>query len=133
MRHRGFLAWPNISAGRLVVPERVGAITPDQIATEAAGWLDQPRTLEGLRQELRGLRGEPGAVDAVARMILQLALAPPPRRRGGRGPLALASEEADPFRPEPGPQAFPGVAEGLETYADPSFTQGRSVAKEDPP
>jgi hypothetical protein len=81
MRHRGFLAWPNISAGRLVVPERVGAITPEQIALEAADWLDQPRRLEGLRRELRSLRGEPGAVEAVARMILRLALAPPPPRR----------------------------------------------------
>ncbi len=132
MRHRGFLAWPNISAGRLVVPERVGAITPDQIAAEAADWLDQPRLLEGLRQELRGLRGEPGAVEAVARMILQLAQAPP-RRRGGRVPLASGGAAAPPFRPEPAGPGLPDVAEELETYADPSPNRARSVARDDPP
>ncbi|MEB3256916.1 MAG: glycosyl transferase [Cyanobacteriota bacterium] len=73
MRHRGFLAWPNISAGRLVVPERVGAITPQEIAAEAADWLAQPARLEGVRADLRTLRGQPGAVNAVARMVLALA------------------------------------------------------------
>ncbi|MEB3303897.1 MAG: glycosyl transferase [Cyanobacteriota bacterium] len=72
MRHRGFLAWPNISARRLVVPERVGAITPEEIAAEAADWLVQPHRLEGMRADLRGLRGQPGAVETVARMILAL-------------------------------------------------------------
>jgi hypothetical protein len=75
MRHRGFLAWPNISAGRLVVPERVGAITPEEIAAEAADWLAQPARLEGVRADLRTLRGQPGAVEAVSRMVLGLALA----------------------------------------------------------
>ena len=28
LRNHGLLAWPNISAGRMVVPERVGTITP---------------------------------------------------------------------------------------------------------
>ena len=72
MRHRGFLAWPNISAGRLVVPERVGAITPEAIATEAADWLAQPARLEGVRADLRGLRGQPGAVANLARMVRAL-------------------------------------------------------------
>ena len=75
MRHRGFLAWPNISAGRPVVPERVGAITPEEIAAEAADWLAQPGRLEGVRADLRALRGQPGAVEAVARMVLGLAFA----------------------------------------------------------
>jgi len=83
MRHRGFLAWPNISAGRLVVPERVGAITPEEIATEAADWLANPERLDGVREDLRSLRGQPGAVEAVARMVFRLArhpvsLQPPP-------------------------------------------------------
>ncbi|MEB3243422.1 MAG: glycosyl transferase [Cyanobacteriota bacterium] len=72
MRHRGFLAWPNISAGRMVVPERVGAITPELIAAEAADWLAQPERLESVRAELRGLRGEPGAVASLARMVESL-------------------------------------------------------------
>jgi len=76
MRHHGFLAWPNISAGRLVVPERVGAITPEQIADEAAAWLHQPERLEHMRNDLRSLRGQPGAVAALAGMVRQLLPAP---------------------------------------------------------
>ena len=72
MRHHGFLAWPNISAGRMVVPERVGPITPQQIAAEAADWLDQPVRLEGMRDDLRSLRGQPGAVAALAAMVREL-------------------------------------------------------------
>ncbi len=79
MRHRGYLAWPNISAGRAVVPERVGAITPAAIAAEAAEWLAHPARLEGQRDDLRSLRGQPGAVAALAglvRGLLPAAAAP---------------------------------------------------------
>jgi lipid A disaccharide synthetase len=69
MRHRGFLAWPNISAGRVVVPERVGAIQPAEIATEAADWLAHPQRLAGMRADLRSLRGRPGAVAALAELV----------------------------------------------------------------
>jgi lipid A disaccharide synthetase len=72
MRHRGFLAWPNISAGRAVVPERVGTITPAEIAEEAADWLLHPQRLEGMREDLRSLRGQPGAVAALAGMVREL-------------------------------------------------------------
>ena len=72
MRHRGFLAWPNISAGRAVVPERVGPITPEEIAAEAADWLEHPARLEGMRDDLRSLRGKPGAVAALAGLVQDL-------------------------------------------------------------
>ena len=72
MRHRGFLAWPNISAGRAVVPERVGAILPEDIAAEAADWLKHPERLAGMRDDLRQLRGRPGAVEALAEMVQRL-------------------------------------------------------------
>ena len=75
MRHHGFLAWPNISAGRAVVPERVGAITPEQIALEAADWLAHPDRLAGMRDDLRSLRGQSGAVASLAAMVR--ALLPP--------------------------------------------------------
>ena len=70
-RHR-FLALPNISAGRAVVPERVGLVTPAQIAEEAADWLAHPSRLAGLRDDLRSLRGQPGAVAALAAMVQEL-------------------------------------------------------------
>ena len=72
MRHHGFLAWPNISAGRAVVPERVGAITPEQIAAEAGDWLAHPERLAGLQADLRSLRGQPGAVASLAAMVREL-------------------------------------------------------------
>ncbi len=72
MRHRGYLAWPNISAGRAVVPERVGAIQPATIAAEAADWLAHPERLAGMRNDLRSLRGRPGAVAALAAMVQEL-------------------------------------------------------------
>jgi len=80
MRHRGFLAWPNISAGRAVVPERVGPIEPAQIAAEAADWLNHPERLAAMADDLRSLRGQPGAVAAVAAMVR--GLLPPPERSG---------------------------------------------------
>ncbi|MEA5444010.1 glycosyl transferase [Cyanobium gracile] len=80
MRHRGFLAWPNISAGRAVVPERVGPIEPAQIAAEAADWLEHPERLSAMADDLRSLRGAPGAVSAVAAMVR--GLLPPPERSG---------------------------------------------------
>ncbi len=78
LRHRGWLASPNIAAGRLVVPERVGAITPTQIATEVEQWLAAPQRLTAMASELRALRGAPGAVAALAELVCQLLPAPPP-------------------------------------------------------
>ena len=95
MRNHGFLAWPNISAGRMVVPERVGSLTPAAIAQEAADWLDQPQRLEGMREDLRSLRGQPGAVAALAALVRQLLPNTPP------GPAARAPEAAPaPRRPD---------------------------------
>jgi lipid A disaccharide synthetase len=72
LRNNGWMAWPNISAGRAVVPERVGAITPQQIAAEAAEWLAAPERLQGQRADLQALRGRPGAVSALAEEVRQL-------------------------------------------------------------
>ena len=72
LRNNGLMAWPNISAGRLVVPERVGAITPDEIAQEACDWLNAPERLEGQRKDLQALRGDPGAVAALAAEVRAL-------------------------------------------------------------
>ena len=83
LRHRGFLASPNIAAGRMLVPERVGAITPDSIAAEAADWLAAPKRLEGMRADLRSLRGQPGAVANLAALVQELL--PPDARGTGPG------------------------------------------------
>jgi hypothetical protein len=74
LRRRRLLALPNIAAGRMVVPERVGPITPQRIAAESAAWLARPERLEALRQDLRGLRGGrgEGAVAALAALVREL-------------------------------------------------------------
>ena len=72
LRRHGFLAWPNISAGRMVVPERVGSISPQDIAHEAAAWLESPERLRGLREDLRSRRGQPGAVSALVQQVRRL-------------------------------------------------------------
>ncbi|WP_320666617.1 glycosyl transferase [Prochlorococcus sp. MIT 1307] len=72
MRKKGFLAWPNISAGRTIVPERVGIITPKEIATEAAQWLQSPERLKGQKEDLQNLRGKPGAVEAMSQEVIKL-------------------------------------------------------------
>jgi hypothetical protein len=78
LRHRGLMAAPNIAAGRLLVPELVGPITPEQIAAEAAQWLGQPSRLAAMARDLRSLRGGPGAVAALADLVGELV---PARQR----------------------------------------------------
>ena len=52
--------------------EWVGAILPEEIAAEAADWLKHPERLAGMRDDLRQLRGRPGAVEALAEMVQRL-------------------------------------------------------------
>jgi len=72
IRKRGFMAWPNISAKRMIVPERVGKITPKQIAEEAIDWLNAPSRLLGQREDLKALRGEKGAAKKFCDQIINL-------------------------------------------------------------
>ena len=72
MRKRGFMAWPNISAKRMIVPERVGHITPTQIAEEAVDWLNSPSRLSGQKEDLQSLRGNKGATKKFCQQIINL-------------------------------------------------------------
>ena len=72
LRKNNFLAWPNISAGRIVVPEKVGHISPKEIAEEAINWLNSPARLKGQKEDLRSLRGESGAVSKTIHEIMNL-------------------------------------------------------------
>ena len=72
MRKRGFMAWPNISAKRMIVPERVGNITPHQIALEAIDWLNSPTRLFGQKEDLQALRGKKGATKKFCQQIINL-------------------------------------------------------------
>jgi len=72
MRKRGLMAWPNISAKRMIVPERVGHITPRQIAEEAVDWLNSPARLLGQKKDLQALRGNKGATNKFCQQIIDL-------------------------------------------------------------
>ena len=66
------MAWPNISAKRMIVPERVGHITPKQIAQEAIDWLESPARLFGQKKDLQALRGKKGATKKFCQQIINL-------------------------------------------------------------
>ena len=72
VRRRGFMAWPNISAKRMIVPERVGHITTKQIAEEAIDWLRSPSRLLGQKKDLQALRGNKGATKKFCQQIINL-------------------------------------------------------------
>ena len=72
LKNRGFLAWPNISAERMIVPERIGNITPSQIAKETIDWLNSPSRLSGQKQDLQALRGNKGATKKFCQQIINL-------------------------------------------------------------
>ena len=66
------LAWPNLQAGRMVVPERIGPITPAQIAQEVLALLRHPARLEAMAMALRELRGPGGATAALSTMVMDV-------------------------------------------------------------
>ena len=72
MRKRGFMAWPNISAKRMIVPERIGHISTEKIAEETIGWLKSPSRLSGQKKDLQALRGVKGATKKFCKEIINL-------------------------------------------------------------
>ncbi len=72
LRKKGFMAWPNISAKRMIVPERIGHITTSQIAEETIDWLNSPARLAGQKKDLQALRGEKGATKKFCKEIINL-------------------------------------------------------------
>ncbi len=72
LRKMGLLAWPNIWAGRSIVPEMVGRLTPEMVVETVQDYLDHPEKLEAVRQELRQVRGESGAALNVVKIVEEL-------------------------------------------------------------
>jgi lipid A disaccharide synthetase len=64
----GLLAWPNIRAGRMVVPELRQVITASQLAALTQEWLDAPERRQHLRTELQEVMGKRGAASAFVRL-----------------------------------------------------------------
>ncbi|MCY7407862.1 MAG: lipid-A-disaccharide synthase [Alkalinema sp. CAN_BIN05] len=72
LRKIGLLAWPNIWAGRSIVPEMVGHLTADQVTEKVRSYLDHPERLEAMKKELRQIRGEPGAAQKLVTIVEDL-------------------------------------------------------------
>lgn len=72
LRRIGLLAWPNIWAGRSIVPEMVGYLTAEQVTEKVRSYLDHPERLEAMKKELRQIRGEPGAAQKLVTIVEDL-------------------------------------------------------------
>jgi hypothetical protein len=68
-RGLGLLAWPNIWAGREIVPEWVGHLLPDDLGDRILALLENTSELETMRAELKRVRGEPGAAHRLTELV----------------------------------------------------------------
>ncbi len=66
------LAWPNIWAGREIVPELVGKITPQEVADLVLDYLQHPEKLAEIRRNLGAVRGEAGAAQKIVELVQEL-------------------------------------------------------------
>lgn len=71
LRNKRLFAWPNIWAKSEIVPELVGNLEPEKIANLVLEYLDRPEKLEEMRDRLRRVRGETGAAQKLARIVLE--------------------------------------------------------------
>ena len=69
LKKKKFFAWPNIKANRLIIPERIGIISPKQIANEALFLIKNKQYLKDQKVYLSKLRGKTGAVKKLAYII----------------------------------------------------------------
>lgn len=68
-KQKRLFAWPNLWAGREIVPELLGHLTPAGVASRVTPWLDNPEQLTQIRQELQKVRGQSGAAIAMAKLV----------------------------------------------------------------
>ncbi|MBW4513724.1 MAG: lipid-A-disaccharide synthase [Timaviella obliquedivisa GSE-PSE-MK23-08B] len=70
LRKTRLLAWPNIWAGKMIVPELVGHLIPQDLAELAIDWLDHPEKLTYIQTQLRQVRGDRGAAQKLAQLVV---------------------------------------------------------------
>ncbi len=71
LKRLGLLAWPNIWAKEMIVPELIGRLEPENVAKFMLEYLDRPEKLEQMRDRLRQVRGEPGAARKLAAIVAE--------------------------------------------------------------
>jgi len=69
-KKKKFFAWPNIKAKRMLVPERIGKISPINIAKEALLLIKNKDQLKNIRENLQKDRGDNGAAKKLASIII---------------------------------------------------------------
>lgn len=72
LRKPRLLAWPNIWADKLIVPELIGELQPQPIADLALNLLNHPEQLEEIRKQLRQVRGKSGAAQQFAQLVQEV-------------------------------------------------------------
>lgn len=71
LKRLGLLAWPNIWATEMIVPELVGELDPKEVAKFMIDYLDHPEKLAAMRDRLRQVRGEPGAAKKLVEIVAE--------------------------------------------------------------
>jgi hypothetical protein len=72
LRRLGLLAWPNIWAGRQIVPELMGKLVAQEVADRLVDYLENPEKLEEMRREMRAVSGPPGASDRLVDLVAEV-------------------------------------------------------------
>lgn len=72
LRKGQLFAWPNIWAKQEIVPELVGQLKPEKVAELVLDFLSHPERLEEMSDRLRNVRGQPGAAEKLAEIVLSL-------------------------------------------------------------
>ena len=71
LKRKKFLAWPNIKANKQIIPERIGIISPKEIADEAIYLLNEKTILSEQKINLLKIRGKKGAIEKLSNLILE--------------------------------------------------------------
>jgi lipid A disaccharide synthetase len=69
-KKKKFFAWPNIKAKKMIVPERIGNISPRKIAKEVLFLINNKNQLKKISNDLHQERGKKGASEKLAYMII---------------------------------------------------------------
>ena len=71
-KKKKYFAWPNIKAKKMIVPERIGNISPREIAKEVLLLIKNRNQLKKIGYDLQKERGDKGASKKLASMIVNL-------------------------------------------------------------
>ena len=70
LKKKRFFAWPNIKAKRMIVPERIGNISPRKIAKEVLFLIKNRDQLKSISDNLLKERGDKGAAKKLSSIII---------------------------------------------------------------